>query len=279
LRSRTLLVCAILLCVGVSGGCKKKEGAPAPTGPAPTGGADAPKGTTPAPAEAGILDPRQVTNGGSVAGTIKLDGPAPAQELVDMSQKPECVQLHGDKGTPKDTLVAGTGLADVFVYVKKGLENYKFAVPTDPAVIDQKGCMYAPHVFGIIVNQDLKILNSDPFSHNVKNNDIQLNLGMAKGDPPQVKPKAFKKEQVPTVFQCDVHAWMKAFACVVKHPYYMVTKNDGKFEIKNLPAGKYTLAVWHERARGLTDPAPAEVEIEIKSGETVTKDFTYAYKP
>ena len=275
MSNRTLLVGVLALCAFLPSGCKKKTETGPVTTPPP---GDAPKGTTPAPADASILDPAQVKNGGSVAGTIKVDGAVPSPEIVDMSQKPECVQLHGDKGAKKDNLVAGSGLADVFVYVKKGLENYKFSVPTDPAVIDQKGCMYAPHVFGIMVNQDLKVLNSDPFSHNVKNLDINLNLGMTKGQAPEVKPKAFKKEQVPTVFQCDVHAWMKAFACVVKHPYYAVTKDDGKFEIKNLPPGKYTLAVWHEKALGLTDPAPAEVEIEIKPGETVTKDFTYAYK-
>lgn len=281
LEIRKVLVVLGALVAGIATGCEKKqEGAP----PVPTAGGakEVTKEAGPAAATGSdVLDPAKVQNPATIMGTITVSGTVPPGSPVDMGQKPECVAAHGGQPVPRDNLVVGGsgGLQDVFVYVKKGLEKYKFDPPAAPASIDQRGCMYLPHVFGVQVNQDLEIRNSDPFQHNVnvKENN-PFNLAMVKAQPPVVKPKHFKKEGVPTAFQCDVHAWMHAYACVVKSPYWAVTTNDGKFTIKGLPAGKYTLAVWHEVLPSLKSPPQAEVEIEVKDGETKTQDFTYSIK-
>lgn len=264
----------------VSGCQKKGTGTPVtPTDTAP----GAPTGTAPAattPAAGGaVLDPAKVTNGGTITGKISLDGTPPPAKPVEMSSKLECAQVHGANPPLADNLIAGAekGLKDCFVYIKKGLEAHKFEPPAEPAVIDQKGCMYAPHVFAMMVQQDLKVVNSDPFMHNIKVNDNNaFNLSQVAGAQPEIKKKWFKKELVPVTVQCDVHSWMRSYVCVVRHPYFAVTKEDGKFEIKNLPPGKYTLAVWHEFVRGLT--APAEMEVEVKGGDTQSKDFTFTIK-
>lgn len=286
---------SFVLCLGgslVAGGlglvgCEKKESAvPAPppavggSAPAAGGAAGAAKAAAPA---AGAVTAAGASGAGamgtaSITGTIKVDGTAPAPVAVEMSSKPECVEDH--KGQPpvlSDNLVAGAGgeLKDVFVYVKKGLAG-KYPVPTTPATIDQHGCMYSPHVFGMQVGQDLQILNSDPHSHNVnvKENN-PFNAAMVKGQAPETKKAWFKKEGVPTKFQCDIHGWMSAFACVVSHPFWAVTGADGKFSIDKLPAGKYTIAVWHEVQPSLTAPAQKEIEVEVKDGETKVQDFKY----
>ncbi|HVR75409.1 MAG TPA: hypothetical protein VMT52_13830, partial [Planctomycetota bacterium] len=159
---------------------------------------------------------------------------------------------------------------------KKGLEKYKFDPPKDPAVLDQKGCMYVPHVFGIMVNQDLKIRSSDNFLHNVNNKDNNLNLAFPAAGHEEVRPKLFKKEG-PTKFQCEVHPWMSAYAYVSKTPFFAVTDENGKYEIKGLPAGKYTLGVWHEAYPGLK-AAPAEIDVEVLGDEAKTQDFVFDLK-
>lgn len=269
-------------CGLLAAGCEKKSNTP-PTGAPPAAGGAAPAPTKPtetAAAGATVLDPATVQNGGTVSGAVRIAGSVPAPTPVDMTQKPECVNIHQGKTPPKDALIVGpdNGLKDAFVYIKKGLENYKFNVPAEPAVIDQKGCMYSPHIFGVMVNQDLKVLNSDPTSHNVKCDEAKFNLGMTAQQAPETKKQFFKKEGLGVTFQCEIHPWMRAYACVSKHPYFAVTGENGKFEIKNLPPGKYTLSVWHEPLRTLTNPAQPDVEVEVKAGETKTVEWTYNYK-
>lgn len=264
-------------------GCEKKTpvAAPAPAGGAPAatppaGGAPA----APAAASAGggaAYDASQHT--GSIVGTITVDGNIPAPAPVDMKSKPECAMLHGANPPVADQLVvgAGKGLKDCFVYIKSGLESFKFSPPAEPVVIDQKGCMYHPHVFGVQVGQDIKILNSDPFAHNVNVKDNNpFNNAMAKDQAPEIKKAWFKKEQVPTSFACDIHAWMAAKACVVKHPLWAVTDADGKFTIKGVPAGKYKVAIWHESVPGLS-LAQKEYDLEVKAGEAKTQDAKFTY--
>jgi len=74
---------------------------------------------------------------------------------------------------------------------------------------------------------------------------------------------------------CDIHPWMSAYACVVNNPYYALTEKDGKFEIKGLPPGKYTLTIWHEAYPKLKAPSPKQIEVELQAGDTKTIDFTY----
>ncbi len=106
----------------------------------------------------------------TVTGTIAFDGTAPRARRINMSGTPECEKIHGDQTVYVETVVVNDNgtLKNVFVYIKGGLEGKSFAVSTESAKLDQKGCLYNPRVVGVQANQELLIYASDPdISHNI----------------------------------------------------------------------------------------------------------------
>ncbi len=211
---------------------------------------------------------------GEVKGVAMLDGVAPKNEPIKMNADPVCVKENTTPQFQETWEVGSDGksLANVFVYVKDGLDNYVFDTPTKPATIDQKNCRYHPHVFGMMVNQPLEIINSDPTLHNIhalpKGNSEFNN-----GQPIQgmKMTHTFDKPEVMVPFKCDVHGWMNAYVGVVSNPYFAVTDKDGKFDLPNLPPGTYTIEAWHEKAGAQT----ASVTI----GPKETKEISFTFKP
>ncbi|WP_321473086.1 carboxypeptidase regulatory-like domain-containing protein [uncultured Paludibaculum sp.] len=187
---------------------------------------------------------------GTIKGTIRFTGKKPARRVIDMDQEPECAHLHKDgKVMDEEVVVNANGtLANVFVYLKKGLEGKEFEAPSAPVVINQKGCWFEPRVLGMQTGQSLKVTNSDPVTHNIHpmakvNNEWNHSQGPE--DPPL--SRKFVREEVMIRVKCNVHSWMRAWVGVVPHPYFAVTGADGSFEIRNVPPGTYTLAAWQER--------------------------------
>jgi plastocyanin len=165
---------------------------------------------------------------------------------------------------------AGNGLRNVFVYVKDGLGSRTYAVPTTPVTLDQKGCRYIPHVFGLQVGQQVSISNNDPALHNVHalpKVNREFNFSQSPGVPPA--PRVFNAPEVMVLFRCDVHGWMNAFGGVVAHPFFAVTKEDGSFEIKGLPSGTYTIEAWHEQLGTQTQ----SVVVDGKTAAKVSLSF------
>ena len=183
----------------------------------------------------------------TITGTVKYEGTAEKPRVVRMDSDPLCMP-EGPQTSEVLMVGPGNGLQNAFVYVKDGLGDRKFPAPTTPVVLDQKGCRYHPHVFGIQVGQPVIILNSDPTLHNVHavpKANSEFNFGQSiKG---MKTTRMFDKPEVMVPFRCDVHGWMAAYGGVLAHPYFAVTSADGSFEIKGLPAGTYTVEVWHER--------------------------------
>ena len=142
----------------------------------------------------------------------------------------------------------GKSLGNVFVYVKDGLGNYVYDPPAGNATIDQKGCRYTPHVFGVRVGQKIEIINSDPTLHNIHATP-KANSEFNTGQPMQgMKTEhTFTAKEVMVPFKCDVHGWMNAYVGVLDHPFFAVTGEDGKFTLKGLPPGTYTVEAWHEK--------------------------------
>src|SRR5207245_9638442 len=127
------------------------------------------------------------------------------------------------------------------------------------------GCMYAPDVFGIMVGQPLEIRNSDPVMHNIfAMAMINKAFNFAQPVKGQMDRVTFTQREVMFPIACNVHPWMKVSAGVLDHPFYAVTDASGKFDIRNLPAGKYTLGAWHEKLKF------DDQEIEVKGNLTVS---------
>jgi hypothetical protein len=206
----------------------------------------------------------------TVSGTVRLDGPVPAvKPNKDVVRDQNCCKFH-DKAPDRDDLVVDPagGVKWAFVWVKKGLEGKAFAPPEKPVLIDQVGCMYKPHVFGIMAGQPLDVRNSDPTLHNVHALPFSNNREFNRGQPQQGQVDRFKfsSAEIPILVKCEIHPWMKSWACVVDNPFYAVTDAEGRFEIKNLPAGTYTLGIWHE---GLQTPDQKnEATIQVKANCT-----------
>src|SRR5947208_12186249 len=98
-------------------------------------------------------------NTGAISGTIRFDGTAPARVPIDMDQDPACAVSSKEPNLSEGIIVNQGKLQNVFIYVKQGLENYAVAKASAPAVLDQKGCRYEPHVLGMMTGQTLRVLN------------------------------------------------------------------------------------------------------------------------
>jgi hypothetical protein len=206
-----------------------------------------------------------------VTGKVKLDGKPPAPKEIDMSGVKECAALHADPVMDETIVAKATGeLANVVVSVKaEEAAALGGAIPEQPAVLDQKGCQYVPHVLPMMVGQKLKIKNSDAFLHNVHSlaqTNPAFNFGQPNKDPGKdVDPP--KTAEVIKI-KCDVHPWMGAWQVVFEHPFFAASKEDGTFEIKGLPDGDYTLEAWHEKL------GKQEGKVSVKGGKG-TADFTF----
>jgi plastocyanin len=205
-----------------------------------------------------------------VSGKVTFEGAPPAIQKVKMTADAYCAKQHPTEVEQADVEVGpDKGIKDVFVYVKDGVKG-TYPTPTTPAVIDQKGCMYSPHVLGVQAGQPIDILNSDETLHNIHAFPVTneaFNLGMpVKG---MKYTKKFDKPEVMVKIKCDVHGWMLSWAGVVAHPFFAVTKPDGTFAINNLPAGTYTLEAWQEKLGVQT----AQVTVADKDTKTVAFSF------
>jgi plastocyanin len=257
---RTLGAClAVAIVTAACGG--QPEAPPASKTPASTPAASAPAASSVDPASAG-----------SVGGKVVLEGTAAKNEPIKMNADPVCVRENkGPQAQETFTVGDGGSLANVFVYVKDGIPaGMTFPVPAEAVKMDQKGCRYHPHVFGIRVGQKLTVVNSDPTLHNV-HAVPKANKEFNTAQPIQnmTSDTVFENKEVMVPFKCDVHGWMNAFAGVLDHPYFAVSGADGAFDVKNLPPGTYTLEAWHEKLGTQSQ----SVTIGAKEAKTVTFTF------
>ena len=211
--------------------------------------------------------------GATITGTVTYDGKVPTLKPLAMDADPACASKHSSP-VPNEMLVLGSGntMGNIMVSVKSGLPAGKtYPAPKEAFVMDQSGCQYKPHVFGLQVGQPLKVLNSDGVLHNVhalpKVNG-QFNMAM-----PATRKEAehtFEKaEGAPFQVKCDVHPWMTAHVSIFDHPYFNVTKEDGKFKIADLPAGTYEIEAVHEKLGSKVE------KVTVADGETKTVDFKF----
>lgn len=209
------------------------------------------------------------THAGSISGTVKFDGDVPKLKPVTMDADPGCAKKHAGP-VPNEMLVLGDGntMANILVYVKSGAPKQAHAAPAKPAVLDQEGCQYVPHVLGVMVGQPVLVKNSDGLLHNVHALP-EINGSFNRAMPAQVTEfeHKFDKAESPFKIKCDVHPWMGAWVAVFDHPFFAVTGKDGKFTLDGLPDGSYEVVTWHERL-------PMQTQKVTVSGGKGSVDFT-----
>ncbi|MDE1175811.1 MAG: carboxypeptidase regulatory-like domain-containing protein [Edaphobacter sp.] len=237
-----------------------------------TGCKSSPPPPTAAPAKPAVsyfkVDP---ATAGSVSGKITFSGRPPARKVIDMSEDPACVAAHKGKAMEESIIVGNkSGLENVFVYIKSGLEGKNFETPTATVVINQGGCQFHPHIIGVQVDQPVEITNSDPVTHNIHpmaEINREWNHSQGPGDPPM--HRKFVKQEIMIPVKCNIHSWMHAYIGVLNHPYFTVSKEDGSFTIANLPPGTYTLATWQEKL------GTQEQQVTVAPGGQAVINFTY----
>jgi hypothetical protein len=229
-RSRSLNAASTLLLASVLTACTSEAPPPA--------------------AQANADAERSGAGGGRITGTVTLDGSPPSRETIRLDADPQCAALV-DGAPVVDQSVSvgeGDGLENVFVYLKQGVTAGARVATPEALVLDQQQCQYVPRVLGLQVGQTLIIRNSDPLLHTVRA-DARVNARFNVATPRQgieIK-RSWSKSEVMVPVGCDMHPWMHAYVGVLDHPYFSVTDSAGRFSIHDVPPGRYTIEVWHER--------------------------------
>lgn len=212
----------------------------------------------------------RATDKSNIAGKISFQGEKPKLGIIKMGKDSVCESEQKGTVYAQDGEVNANGtLPNAFVYIKEGFGNRKFTAPVNSVDLTQSGCMYNPHVLGIMVGQPLQVLTLDPTTHNIHvmaEINRPWNVSQQPGSPSVIR--RFTKPEVMIPVHCNVHPWMKAYIGVVDNPFYEVTGRDGSYDLKNVPPGDYTLAVWTATF------GTQEKHVTVRAGETTTVDFT-----
>jgi plastocyanin len=204
----------------------------------------------------------------SVTGVVKFQGAVLPPTKIDMSSDPNCAKAHPSPATTEDVVVGADGvLENAVVYISAGLEGRTFTPPAEPAVLEQKGCTYKPHVIALQANQKINVVNGDSTTHNIHPtpaNNREWNMTQPPGVPLE---QTFAREEIAIPVKCNIHPWMHGYIAVFKHPYFSVTGKDGSFSLKDLPPGNYTLTVWHGKL------GTQSQQITVAAGQPTKQDF------
>ncbi len=188
---------------------------------------------------------------GTLKGRFKFGGSAPEAPALKADKD---VEVCGKHKLVAEELVVGAdgGVANVVVFVRdKSVKVHPdlAATKNEKAVLDNQNCRFDPHVLFVQTGQPFVIKNSDTVGHNSNvqtiKNPASNNLIPANGEA----TSTFKSDEaIPAAVTCNIHPWMKAWVVIRDNPYAAVSKPDGSFEIKNLPAGELEFQFWHEKA-------------------------------
>jgi plastocyanin len=214
----------------------------------------------------------------SVVGVVKFDGERLRRKPLVLREKggklSDCHKLHDNPLLDESRIVSAKGeLANVFIYVEKGLEKKSYPIPKSPALLNQEKCMFRPRVQGIQVGQEFLMRNSDPMTHNVRSfarRNRAFNVAQPAKSPD--RDRVFTRGEGAVKLQCDIHPWMTAYYFVMEHPYFAVTNEKGQFKINGLPTGEYTLVAWHE------EYGEQKVEITVAATGSTDVGFTFEDK-
>lgn len=208
---------------------------------------------------------------GTISGKILFQGAKPVMPTIDMSSNPSCERQQKTPAKAETVVVNPNGtLRYAYVRIKDGLAPAHWAPPAEPVKLTQSGCIYTPHVVGIMVDQTLSIMNDDPVNHNV-HAESQTNAAWNISEAPKDEPKLrkFSSEEILFPMTCSVHPWMRSWIGVSSHPFFAVTGEDGSFSLAGVPPGTYTIEVVQEKL------GRKEGKVTLAAGGTAAIDFTY----
>jgi len=220
--------------------------------------------------ERGPATPIDPATAGSIAGLVVFSSAPPPPRPIQMEGDPACSAAHPGPTDAGDVLVRDGKIENAFVWVEKGLEGRVFERPKEAVVLDQHGCSFAPRIAGAQTGQPIEFTNSDATLHNVHTQPTAssgVNFGLAqRGARRAIHVDA---PEVMVTVRCDVHPWMRAYVGVLDHPYFAVTKADGAFRFAPLPAGDYTVTVWHERF------GKRSATVSVAAGKSATTELRF----
>ena len=213
-------------------------------------------------------------SGGEIAGRIHFKGEKPKLQALDMRKDPVCISEHEGTVYAQDGAVNDNDtLPNAFVYIKSSTGKLQEAPPRNSVDLTQQGCLYEPHVLGIMVGQPLQVLTLDPTTHNIQvvgDANRDWNVTQQPGSPSVIR--RFARPEVMIPVHCNEHPWMKAYIGVVNNPFYAVTRSDGGYALKGVPPGEYTIEVWTATF------GTQEQKVTVREGETANQDFTFSGK-
>lgn len=205
-----------------------------------------------------------------ISGRVTLDGPVPENAPIRMASDPVCARAHAGGARSEAFVSERGGLGNVFVYVKDGVAGYAPDPPAEAVTLKQSGCQFQPHVLGVRVGQNVEFVNSDATVHSVHaTGDANPEFTLGRVTPGQKSVRYFSTPEVMVRITCDVHDWMSAYLGVLDHPYFAVTTARGSFDLKGLPAGRYTVEAWHEKLGTRTQA------VDLADGEKETLAFAF----
>jgi hypothetical protein len=205
---------------------------------------------------------------GVIIGRVIYQGTPPKPKPINFGPEKVCADLSRENPAVYETLVVNPDSTVKWAFVSiRGNVPGKHSPPATPVVIDQRNCIFVPHVAAVMSGQEIEYRNSDPVSHNIRSN--------ARRNPAfnsifAAKASSKSKLELPEQaiqLKCDIHFWMSAYLHVVQHPFFAVTGDDGSFVITGVPPGNYTLAAWHESLK------PQPQNISLSAGEVKEVDF------
>lgn len=202
----------------------------------------------------------QVTDGGTVTGTVRWEGPQPKVPKLPITKNPDVCDPEGAKSRDLERLeiASNGGVANTVVHLKNVAAGKAMDLPEMRQRLDQRACRYVPHIFLVPQGGKIQIKSSDPILHTVHMS------GAANNNIPFPFQNQFIDITLPRAGVVDLkcnagHVWMNAEVLVLKHPYYAVTDADGNFRLSDVPPGEYEIEAWHEGWKILREESVLDV--------------------
>ena len=215
-----------------------------------------------------LVEPVLAASTGSITGRVVLVGEAPKPRKIEIKKDTE---KCGTEKLAEDLVVSsdrGIKNAVVSLLGAKG----KPAKPDGNIALDQKGCVFDPHVLIVPAGTPVDILNNEGLIHNFHTHSTR-NPVVNKAQPrfKKIMTETFAQ---PEIFKitCDFHPWMQGWVVVTDNPYVVATDGGGTFKLPDVPAGTHTVEVWHETLGKVTK------QVTVKAGEEAKVTFELTKK-